>query len=255
MRGSRMRLLGVLVVLAAALVLVSPSYAYKQDFNQTYPLEPGGSFELQNVNGSVEVNGWDRNEVEVRAVKTAHRNEADFDRVTIDVAARPSAIVVTTRYPQDQGVEVAVEYTIRVPHGARLKLVSTVNGTLRISGVENTGELRTVNGNIEVYDSAGQVAAHATNGNVHLELRRFDAAGSVTAETTNGSIVLAIPPGSSADVEARCMNGDFRSELPLSLEGSLRPREVRGKIGGGGGAIRLRTVNGGIRVVVLRSTV
>ena len=63
MRGSRMRLLGVLVVLAATLVLVSPSYAYKQDLNQTYPLEPGGSFELQNVNGSVEVNGWDRNEV------------------------------------------------------------------------------------------------------------------------------------------------------------------------------------------------
>ena len=255
MRGSRMHLLGVLVVLAAALVLVSPSYAYKQDLNQTYPLEPGGSIELQNVNGSVEVNGWDRNEVEVRAVKTAHSREADLDRVSIEVTAKPSAIAVTTRYPQDQGVEVSVEYAIHVPHKAKLKLIGTVNGTLRISGVESIGELRTVNGNIEVYDSAGQVAAHATNGNVHLELNRLEAAGAATAETTNGSIVLAIPLGSHADLEARCMNGDFRSELPVSLEGSLRPREVRGKIGGGGSAIRLRTVNGGIRVVVLRSTV
>lgn len=255
MPRSRMPLLGVLVVLAAALVLVSPSYAYKQDLNQTYPLEPGGSFELQNVNGSVEVNGWDRNDVGVRAVKTAHRREDDLGRVSIDVVAKPGAISVTTRYPQDRGVEVAVEYDIRVPRAVRLKFVGTVNGTLRISGVENVGELRTVNGNIEVYDSAGRVAAHATNGNVHLELNRFDAAGAATAETTNGSIVLAIPPGSRADLEARCMNGDFRSELPLALESSLRPREVRGKIGGGGGAIRLRTINGGIRVVVLRSTV
>jgi DUF4097 and DUF4098 domain-containing protein YvlB len=255
MRGSRVLLFGVFAVLLATLVLASPSYAYKQDFDKTYPLEPGGSVELQNVNGSVELSGWDRNEVQVRAVKTARRNEADLTRVTIEVAAKPSAVAVMTRYPQDQGVEVAVDYAIRVPHGARLKLISTVNGAVRISGVENAGELRTVNGDIEVYDSAGPVTAHATNGNVHLELHRFNDTGAASAETTNGSIVLAIPFGTRADLEARSMNGDFWSELPLSLESSLWPREVRGKIGGGGGSIRLRTVNGGIRVVVLRSTV
>jgi hypothetical protein len=51
------------------------------------------------------------------------------------------------------------------------------------------------------------------------------------------------------------MNGNFSSELPLTLESSLRPREIHGKIGRGGAPIHLHTVNGGIRVVVLRSTV
>ena len=29
-----------------------------------------GSFELNNVNGTVRIEGWDKNEVEVRAIKT-----------------------------------------------------------------------------------------------------------------------------------------------------------------------------------------
>jgi hypothetical protein len=39
------------------------------------------------------------------------------------------------------------------------------------------------------------------------------------------------------------------------MESSQRPREVHGKLGHGGAPIRLRTVNGGIRLIVLRSTV
>jgi DUF4097 and DUF4098 domain-containing protein YvlB len=254
MMGRGTRLFGVLVILAAAVFLASPCYAFRQDFDQTYAIEPGGSLEVQNVNGTVEVNGWDRNEVEVRAVKTAERREADLARVTIDVAATPHSVAVTTRYPQNDGVEVTVDYSIRIPHGARLQLASTVNGTLRVSGIENVGSLRTINGDIEVYDSAGPVAAHTTNGNVRLELHRVEA-GVASAVTTNGSIVLALSPGSHANLEARSLNGDFQSELPLRVEGALQPREVRGKIGRGGGTILLRTVNGGIRVVVLRSTV
>jgi len=39
------------------------------------------------------------------------------------------------------------------------------------------------------------------------------------------------------------------------MEGSLRPREIHGKLGQGGSPIKLHTVNGGIRVVALRTTV
>jgi hypothetical protein len=39
------------------------------------------------------------------------------------------------------------------------------------------------------------------------------------------------------------------------MQGSLRPREVHGRLGNGGVPIRLNTVNGGIRVVALRSTI
>jgi hypothetical protein len=245
----------VLFILAMALSSSAPCLAKSKDFNQSYPLQPGGSFELQNVNGTVEVEGWDRNVIEIRAIKIAKEKESDLDRVSIEVDAKPNDVSVVTRYPQNEGVEVAVEYTIHVPHGARVEHVGTVNGTLRIAGVDSVEELRTVNGNIEVYEGGGSLHAHTTNGNVHLELSHFPDDKGMAAETTNGSLLLAVPQDTQANLEARSLNGNFYSELPFSQETASRPRETRGKFGKGGAPIRLNTVNGGIRIVVLRSTV
>jgi DUF4097 and DUF4098 domain-containing protein YvlB len=142
-----------------------------------------------------------------------------------------------------------------VPHCAHVEHLGTVNGTLRVAGVEAIEDLRTVNGNIEVYEGGGSVHAHTTNGNVHLELLRVQDKNGAVAETTNGSLLLAVPADTQADLEARCLNGNFSSELPLALESTQRPRETHGKLGKGGVPIRLHTVNGAIRVVALRSTV
>ena len=67
----------VLFVVSAA--YASSGLAISKDFDQSYPLQPGGSFELQNVNGTVEVEGWDRDAIEVHAVKTAKVRESDLD--------------------------------------------------------------------------------------------------------------------------------------------------------------------------------
>lgn len=250
--GLRSAVLFILILTTASAV---PCFAISKDFNQSYSLQPGGSFELQNVNGPVEVQGWDRNVVEIHAVKIAKENEADLNRVSIEVDAKPNAVSVVTRYPQNEGVEVAVEYTIHVPHGARVEHIGTVNGTLKIAGVDTVEDLRTVNGNIEVYEGGGSVHAHTTNGNLHLELSHAMDEKGMTAETTNGSLLLAVPQDTQANLEARSLNGNFYSELPFSMETSVRPREMRGKFGKGGAPIRLNTVNGVIRVVILRSTV
>src|SRR5215475_6993366 len=243
-----------LAVFTAA-VWAAPSQAISKDFKQSYPLAPGGTFELQNVNGTVEVEGWDRNTVEVRAVKTAKHRESDLERVSIEVDAKRNAISVATHYPQDEGVEVVVEYTIHVPRGAHLEHLGTVNGSLRVASVDNVEELHTVNGNIDVFEGGGALHAHTTNGNVHMEVLRVRDKEGVTAETTNGSVMLAVPSDTQADLETRCMNGSFSSELPVHMESTLRPREMHGKLGHGGAPIHLRTVNGAIHVNVLRSTV
>jgi len=244
-----------LLVLILTAVFAAPGFAITKEFNQTYPLQPGGSFELQNVNGTVEVEGWDRDTIEIRAVKTAKHRESDLELVSIDVDAKPSAVSVSTRYPQNEGVEVAVEYKVHVPHCAHVEHLGTVNGTLRVSGIEAVEDLRTVNGNIEVYEGGGSVHAHTTNGNVHLELLHVQYKNGAVAETTNGSVLLAVPADTQADLETRCLNGNFFSELPVAFESTLKPRELHGKLGRGGVPIRLRTINGGIRLVALRSTI
>jgi DUF4097 and DUF4098 domain-containing protein YvlB len=245
-----------LLLLAAVFPAAWPSSAaFQDDFDRTLPMRAGAAFDLQNINGGITVQGWDRDEIQIQALKSSRGNPSDAERVSIDVTSTPRGVSVSTRYPQDEGVEVVVDYTVRLPHSARIQRIATINGTLRISGVDTLLDLRTVNGNIEVYDAGGAVHARTTNGGVRLDLPRFGLAAEATAETTNGSVLLAVPQEIQATLQALSLNGDFQSEIPLKLNGSLRPREIRGQFGKGGSPIRLRTVNGTIRVAALRPVV
>jgi len=242
---------------AALLVCALPSAAANQTFERTYPLNSGGSFVLENVNGSVRVEGWEREEVEVRAVKSSLRDARDLDRVHIQVVSRAGAVTVRTLYPQGEGVEVAVEYVVHVPYRVLLGNVETINGSVLVSGVEGEGDLRSVNGNVEVLDSSGRFSARTTNGDLRLELRRLFDGGPMDVETVNGSVFLGLPSNARADLSVLNMNGNFVSELPVvSTTGSLTSPVFHARLGpGGGGQILLRTVNGGIRLIRERPTV
>jgi len=244
-----------LTLLAACVLSVPASFGVTREFAQTYHLKPDGTLELNNINGTVRIEGWDKDEVEVRAVKTTPDKESKLDLVSIDVNSTPDNLSISTRYPQEEGVEVAVEYTVHVPRRTLLKHINTVNGTLRVKDLDSLGDLHTVNGNIEVYESSGDLHAHTTNGNVYVELKHPSVSHGTLAETTNGSVLLAIPADSQADLEARCMNGSFSTDLPFVMEGAIQPRVLHGRLGKGGSPIRLGTVNGAIRVVALRSTI
>jgi hypothetical protein len=240
--------------LLAALCLGAQGFAANETFVKTYPLTSGGSFLLENVNGSVRVEGWSRDEVEVRAIKTAVADVRDLDRVTIEVRREPGQVAVHTRYPQGQGVEVAVEYLIHVPYRVLLGNVQTVNGSVVVSGVDGQGDLRSVNGNVEVLDSSGRFNARTTNGDLHLELRRLADDGPMDIETINGSVVLGLPSDVQANLNVLNMNGDFSSELAMTASmGTPASRVFRARLGSGGGQISVRTVNGGIHLIRERS--
>ena len=244
------------LICASLLFLASPGFATNQVFDHRYPLHSGGKFTLENVNGSVQVDGWEREEVEVQAVKTARWNPADLDRVQIEVESKGGGIAVRTRYPHDEGVEVAVEYRVRVPYHVLLDTVETVNGSVQVRGVEGRGLLRSVNGNVELLDSAGSFSARTTNGNVHLELRQLAGDVPMNVSTVNGSVVLALPANAQANLDVRSMNGDFHSDLPVEVPGSFSSAHAfRGRLGAGGGEVSIRTVNGRIRVVLERPSV
>ena len=57
-----------LVLLAVTGFLAPQCFGVTREFAQTYPLRSGGSLELNNVNGTVRIEAWDKDVVEVRAV-------------------------------------------------------------------------------------------------------------------------------------------------------------------------------------------
>src|SRR5579864_3462519 len=237
-----------LIVFTAAGISGAPAHAYEQAYEKTVPLAAGGSLHLENVNGSVDVRAWDRAEVQIFAVKRGARGDEDLSLVNIDVDATLGHVNIVTKYPKDQGVDVSVDYRIRVPRRVLLENVSTVNGTIHVTDVDGGGKLRTVNGDVDVFDCAGGFSAHTTNGDIHEELRVLTAKASVELESMNGSILVALPVNAAVDLDAQSLNGDFRTEKPLMMNGAFSPGSFRGKLGAGGAPLRVRTVNGGIQI-------
>jgi DUF4097 and DUF4098 domain-containing protein YvlB len=246
------------VLFAGIALLTLPGFANSNEvYNQSFKLSSGGHFQLDNVNGSVQVEGWDKDEVEVQAVKTASADSHALDDVKIEVESTPGTLAVHTHYPSADSGDVAVEYHIHVPNRTLLACVTTVNGSLSVRGVNSGGDLKSVNGNVEVTDSSGRFSAKTTNGDVHVELRKLNvgnvanAALPMNVETVNGSVVLGLPSNASADLKVRNTNGDLYSDFPVSsLEAVAGGRSFHGRIGHGGGPISVRTVNGGIRLLL-----
>lgn len=241
-------------LLLAVVALSSPASAYDQQYQKTVPLPYGGTLHLENVNGPVDIRAWDRESVEIYAVKTAQRSTSDLDLVSINVKSGAGRVDIDTQYPVDQGVDVSVQYRIMVPRRVTLENITTVNGIIQISGVEGTGLLHTVNGDIEVYDCTGGLSARTTNGNIHEEVRVFDAK-ELTLETMNGSVLVALPSNAGAQLDAQSLNGEIRTERPVMMNGAFGHGSFRGKLGAGGAPMRIRTVNGTIQIAVWKPTV
>jgi hypothetical protein len=241
------------IFVATIPALAAPGVASNQTFQHSYPLPAGGTFVLDNVNGSVQVDGWARDEVEVYAVKTAHNDPQDLERVKIEVDSQPGQVSVHTRFPKGEGGEVAVEYHVHVPFRILLDNIETVNGSVHVRGVEGGGALKSVNGDVEVLDSSGRFSARTTNGDLHLELHHLLEGGPMNIETVNGSVVLGLPSDARANLKVLSMNGDFQSDLPMISTASIpAARAFRAKLGAGGGEISVRTINGGIRLMLQR---
>lgn len=239
----------LLVLLLFSAFAAMPACASTEVFDQIYPLAVGGVFALSNTNGTVQVDGWDRNQVEVRAIKTALHDPQDLQRVQIDVETGADSVAVATRYPRGSGVEVTVEYHIHVPYRIQLAALETVNGDVNVRGVSGIGVLNSINGNVEVVDSDGRFSARTTNGDVRLQLRSLPQGDPMELSTVNGSIVLSVPADAGAEIAVANRNGDFRSDFPLRTLGAYNSTLFRGQLGAGGGEISMSTVNGGIRLV------
>src|SRR5437868_15014974 len=62
--------------------------ALTEELHKTYPLEADGRVSLNNIHGAVHVTAWDRNEVQVDAIKTASSKEIlNEAEIVIDAAA------------------------------------------------------------------------------------------------------------------------------------------------------------------------
>lgn len=249
MRTSLYRFFPV-AVLVAAVVLVftvtdSAAKVY-ETVDETIEFNSGGRFTIENVNGSITVETWDREQVRIQAEKIAD-SQASLDDIEIEIRGSGGEVNVKTYFPRRnrRGESRAVEYHITLPEAAQID-VQTVNGKVEIYGIRGRIEASTTNGSVEVEDIAGDTDISTTNGSIKARYTEvFD--GSYRFSTTNGSVTLDLPPGAGGEIDAKTVNGSITTDFPATVH-RLSKRHLQGTFGGGGGRFEMSTVNGSIKI-------
>ncbi|MBI4907144.1 MAG: DUF4097 family beta strand repeat protein [Acidobacteria bacterium] len=228
----------------------------KEDFHYSYVLKSGGRLELETFNGSVEINGWDKESIEINGTKKARSRDL-LDQLKINVVNAPDSVRIEARRPTDRRGNMGVSFVIHAPRKLVLERIASSNGSVRLDGIEGKGrvrtsnggiktercqgdyELTTSNGTIDLADLQGGATARTSNGairanglrgffegqtsNGSIDVRIAEAVGKqVRAVTSNGKIVLAIESHKDADVKATTSNGSITVKLPSDTRAQLR---------------------------------
>jgi DUF4097 and DUF4098 domain-containing protein YvlB len=238
---------------------------YKEDFQQKQALKSGGRLSIENMNGSIEISGWDRDEVDIVGTKYASTEEA-LKGIRIDVAGSGDSVRIRTVPPSGHRGGMGARYVIRVPRRTELDRIISSNGRIQIDDVEGAARLRTSNGSIkairtqgayEIETSNGAVdldghngpaVVRTSNGQVHAENVRghLDATtsnGSITARLTdpepgrplklsssNGSINLTLETLRNNDIVASTSNSSITVRMPATVGAQLKARTSNSSI-------------------------
>ncbi len=233
-----------------ALLLTAPSYAQvTQDFHRTVPLSATGRVSLDNVNGNVEITGWDRNEVQIDAAKTA-RDQQKLDEARIDVNASSDSVEIKTHYPEGHtnNNPASVRYQLHVPQNARLDRINLVNGSLTVQKVSGEVRANLINGKLRVDDLAGRAELSTVNGGIEATYASLDSVREIKLKSVNGAIELRLPNSPNAEVKASTVSGGIRSDFPLQVQGGYVGKNLNGTLGSGGTQIEVSNVSGSIHI-------
>jgi DUF4097 and DUF4098 domain-containing protein YvlB len=241
---------GMLSGAILAMVLAAAAHAeVTQDFHRTVPLPANGRVSIDNMNGDVEISGWDRNEVEIDAVKTA-RDQQRLDDTRIEVDSSSNSVEITTHYQEHffNNNPASVHYTLHVPSKARIDRINLVNGSLTLQQL--SGEIRAnlVNGKLRASDLAGEGDLATVNGTIDANYSSLKDVREIKIKSVNGSINLTLPQSPNAQVSASAISGDITTDFPLTVKGHLVGKSLEGTLGSGGIRIELENVNGGIHI-------
>jgi hypothetical protein len=170
------------------------------------------SVEIETRNGRVEVQGV-RGGVEVRS-----RNGATA------VEGVSEVVKVTGRNGR-----------VEVRRCGAAAEVETNNGPVAVEQVAGPLSVEAANGSVTIQEAGASVTARTTNGSLSY---RGPVQGDLDLASVNGSILLLVPAGARFEVDAESRHGGVRSDLPVRERAGEGPRPK----------VRLRTVNGGIRL-------
>ncbi|HYM27913.1 MAG TPA: DUF4097 family beta strand repeat-containing protein [Steroidobacteraceae bacterium] len=223
----------------AVLLLASAGAAASTEdktFERTVNAQPKGVVDISNVSGSIEVTGWDRQEVSVQAELGADVERVEVtsegDHTTIKVVlpqhgSRRGDAMLHVKVPKDSELDVsAVSADLTATGVQGVQRLNAVSGDVSSELFGSDLELKTVSGDVKLkgHGQPARLRVTSVSGDVHLE----HGAGELETNTVSGSLVLSLD--SARSVRARTTSGDLRFEGKLTRDATFEASSVSGDL-------------------------
>ena len=186
---------------------IKPQTAKKVLETRTIPFAPGSSLKVENINGSIRVEAWDKSEVQFTG---EFQPNSQDEQVRVVVEPGDGCLVIRGEFPKKIGwhfhyYDATCHMTLMVPRNVMIKL-DTVKGEITLKGttggafagsvqggitldqVKGALNLETVQGSIKGsnLDNMGKnVHAESVSGSIHLQFENLK--GYVKTETVSGN--------------------------------------------------------------------
>ncbi len=228
---------GRIAICALASLLVPWSLVHAgRTIEERRAADPRGEIEIVIVSGKLEVDGWDRSEIEVSG--TAGDN---IERVDVTGTGNRTSIHVVSRSSHAWGSDDEARLVVHVPAKSAVT-VTLVSTDFKTAGVLGDLKLQSVSGNLSG-DAGGDVHATTVSGEVRLNAR---AAKAIEIRTISGDVQLTGGGGEvdfstvsgKANIELaeikrgrfKSVSGDMKATLALAPDGQIEGESVSGDL-------------------------
>ena len=228
------------------------------DINESMDAAEDGTVSISNVAGSVDVQGWSRNQVEITGDLGDDVEELVFER-------DGDEIEIKVRTKRRNSHDIDTELVIKVPQGSSLE-ISTVSADIDVAEVAGEQSLESVSGDIATEAYAYDIDANSVSGDVEVEgdnlsmrSRLSSVSGDIDTENLSGEIAIESVSGDLVVVRGvfdraslDTVNGDIVFHAQLLDDGRLDVETVNGSVdvefaGEVSARFDIETFNGDIR--------
>jgi hypothetical protein len=195
-------------------------------------LPPGTRLRVSNVNGDIVAGaGREFSAVVTTTVTASSQTLAGeiLDKTRILQSSEDDEYRLETRWPGQSGprsggrrqnslfcrdCRIASRYEVTVPPGFAANL-QTVNGDVRVNGSDGDLEVHSVNGNLQILGSRRSLGAQTVNGRVEATAAALPATASWQLQTVNGAVTATLPKDAKFAWSASTMSGTIASTFLL----------------------------------------
>jgi hypothetical protein len=225
----------------------------REEIRKSFELQPGARLEVQGINGKVEIITSDTRTAEVYVLRTGQSSNSLARREVI-IEQTATGLLVKGKEARHIGIWEHLfgrnpneQVTIKAPRQIALMLKG-INGRVTTADIDGAIEAGGINGRVELGQASDSVEIGGVNGSIVVGLKNLGGRGA-SIKDVNGGIELRLANGLNADLTAREMNGNVRSDIPdVTVDKEEPGSRYSAHIGNGGTPITLSGINGNVRL-------